>query len=221
MNASKKVTISVLVYVVLFAIMYFTLINSKSVGGDAAGNALSNGLVYLLGLGVSFIIAIIFTIINVRLIRSGSSSWIHAFVFVPILLPLLIYSVDNFAIDNPEQSDNMELNLQLTLEIRSSEKIDSALLTYISSEVEYSRQLIFIQDADNLYYDELPFTLDYETDRKFIIRSGNFETKEYYFELGDALEPFDYSDWIPLNPTGINYSDSLKIEFRYKAVKTR
>lgn len=220
MNASKTVIISVLVYVVLFAIMYFTFINSKFTGGDAAGNALSKGLTYFLGLGVSFIIAIILTIVNMWLIRNGSSFWISALAFVPLLLPLIVFSVDNFAIGNPEQRDDMERNLRLTLEIRSSEKIDSAMLTYKTSEGGYSRKMVFVQDADNFYYDELPFTLSYETDRKFKIRSGNFETEEYYFDLGDAPEPFDYSDWIPLNLTGTHYADSLKIDFRYRIIKT-
>jgi len=221
MNASKTVIISVLVYVVLFAIMYFAFINSNFSGGDAAGSALSKGLVYLLGLGVSFIIAIILTIITIRLIRSDSHVWIKALAFVPILLPMIVFSVDYAGIGSPEQRDDIELNLRLILEIRSSEKIDSAMLTYTSSEGVYSRKLIFIQDADNFYYDELPITLSYDADPKFKIRSGNVETEEYSFDLGDAPEPLDYSDWIPLNTTGTQYADSLKIEFRYKIIITK
>ena len=219
MNASKTVIISVLVYAVLFAILYFTFINSKFTGGDAAGNAMSKGYTYILGLGGSFIIAIILTGINFWLMRNGSPLWIKALALVPILLPMIVIGADYFAIGNREQGDDMERNLRLTVEIRSSEKIDSARLIYKSSMGGYSRKMVFIEGANNFYYDEQPFTVSYEVDGRFKIKSGNFETEEYYFDLEDAPDPLEYSGFIPLNLIGTNYSDSLKIEFRYMVDK--
>ena len=213
MNANKIIIISAVVYVVLFVITYLTVINSKFSGGDAAGNALSSGYAYLLGFGILFILAIIFTIINIWFFSQVSSLWIKLLAFIPILLPVIVFSVDYFGIGNNER-DDIDLNFKLTLEIRSSEKIDSAAITYKSSKGGYSRKLNFNKSEDNFYYDELTFTLGDEEDRRFIINAPNIEIQKNYFRFEYFGGILDYTDWMPLKP--IEPNDSLRIEFRYK-----
>lgn len=216
MNASKIVVVDVIFYIVLFVIMYFTFSNTKFSGGDAAGNALSSGYTWLLGLGVSFVIGIILTIINIWLFKNISSVWIKLFSFVPILLPVIIFSVDYFGIGRPDQNDEFVSSLQLTLEIRSPEKIDSTTLTYKSSKGGYSRKLNFYKGEDNFYYDEFTFSLGDEEDRRFIIKAPNIEIQKNYFRFESFWGNLDYNEWTPLNPSESNIPDSMRIEFRYK-----
>lgn len=219
MNANKTIVIGVLVYVVLFIILSITFVNTKFTGNDAAGNGMAKGLTFFYGLGILFVIAVILTIVNAFFLNRVTHLWIKFIFFVPVLLPLVIFSIEYFEIGRPNPPSITEQVHRLTIEIRTTKKLENPRVSFRSSKGGSHSKLNYKKTEDSFHFYENSNAIFYETGRLFYIRSAEFETPEYQLEIPYEPEIAPYTNWEIFFRTKSGPQDSIRLDFRYKITK--
>ncbi len=219
MNANKTVVIGVILYVVLFIIMSISFVNTKFTGNDPAGNGMAKGLTFFYGLGILFIIAVILTIINAFFLNRVTHLWIKFIFFIPVLLPLVIFGIEYFEIGSPRPPSTDEQVHRLTIEVRTTKKLENPRYSFRSSKGGSHSKLNYKKAEDNFHFYENSNAIFYETGRKFYVRSDEFETPEYQLEIPYEPEIVPFTNWETFFKTKSESQDSIKFEFRYKITK--
>ncbi len=70
MTQKKFIIVSVTLYTIILVVMCCTYLGHQFTGSDPAGNAMAEGLTFFYGLGILFLIAVVFTIINAFLYKN-------------------------------------------------------------------------------------------------------------------------------------------------------
>ena len=219
MSADKTIIITVILYITLFIMMSVAFLNTKFTGNDAAGNGLAKGLTFFYGLGLLFIIAVIVTIINVFFLKNVTSQWIKFFFFVPILLPLLVFGVEYLEIGKSRPPSIEDQAHRLTIEIRTTKELKNALLSFRSSKGGASSKLKDKKIENSFYIYQDNKAIFYESGRKFYIRTDEFETPEYHFEIPYEPKISSFTNWKTLFEEKNDSQQNIKLEFRYKITK--
>lgn len=218
MTATKIIIISVISYISLFSVAYLLFLNSKFTG-DAAGSGLAKGLTFLYGLGFLFLIAIILTIVHIYLFRGVTPLWVKLISFIPLLLPTFVLLIEYFGLGRPKDPPIEEQAYRLTIEIKTTTKLENATLLFRSSKGSSSSKLKPIREEQGVYFYEKSNLISYEEERKFYVYSNEFETTEHYLVIPYEPEVSPFTDWKVLRGMKSNNADSVMLEFRYKITK--
>lgn len=216
MNANKTIVIGVLVYVVLFIILSISFVNTKFTGNDAAGNGMAKGLTFFYGLGILFIIAVILTIINAFFLNKVTHLWIKFIFFIPVLLPLIIFSIEYFEIGRSGPPSIADQVHRLTIEIRTTKKLENPRFSFRSSKGGSHGKLNYKRAEDSFHFYENSNAIFYGTDRVFYVKSAEFETPEYQLEIPYEPEIAPFTDWVVFFKSKSGPQDPIRLEFRYK-----
>jgi hypothetical protein len=153
MTATKIIIISVISYISLFSVAYLLFLNSKFTG-DAAGSGLAKGLTLLYGLGFLFLLAIILTVVHIYLFRGVTPLWVKLISFIPVLLPTFVLLIDVFGLGRPKYPTIEEQAHRLTIEIKTTTKLENATLLFRSSKGSSSSKLKPIREEQGVYFYE-------------------------------------------------------------------
>ncbi len=220
MSANKVVVVSVSLYVILFLVSAILFYNTKFTGNDAAGNGMASGLTFLYGLAILFIIALILTGVNAFFFKNISIQWVKVLFFVPLLLPLLAFSIEFFEIGRPRVPSIDEQAHRLTYQIRTTEKLDSPKLSFRSTKGSSTGKLTFKKKAGDFYLYEKSNAIFFESERKFYISSGSLISEEYHLDIPYEPEIVPYGNWEELIWEYGDLNEALKLEFRYSVTQS-
>ncbi len=218
MTTTKIIIVSVISYISLFSVAYLLFLNSKFTG-DAAGSGLAKGLTFLYGLGFLFLIAIILTVVHIYLFSGVTPLWVKLISFIPLLLPTFVLLIEFFGMGRSEYPSIEEQAHRLTIEIKSTTKLENATLLFRSSKGSSSSKLKPIREEQGVYFYERSNLISYEEGRKFYVYSNDFETTEHYLVITYEPEVSPFTDWKVLQGMKSNNVDSVILEFRYKITR--
>ena len=88
MTSKNYIQNSTIVYIIIYSFILIFYFDIAGYHGDAAGNGMKYGFIFLLKL-IAFITAVILTIINITKLRKVTGLWFKLLSFVPIVLALL------------------------------------------------------------------------------------------------------------------------------------
>jgi len=219
MNANKTIVIGVILYVVLFIILSISFVNTKFTGNDAAGNGMAKGLTFFYGLGILFIFAVVLTIINAFFLNRVTHQWIKFIFFVPVLLPIVVFSIEYFEIGSYRPPSTAEQVHRLTIEIKTTKELGNPRYSFRSSKGGSHSKLNYKKMEGSFHFYENSNAIFYETGRVFYIRSDELETPEYELAIPYELEIVPFTDWETFFKTKGGSKDSIDLEFRYKISK--
>jgi hypothetical protein len=214
MGPGKVIIVSVIAYVVLFGISWIAFLNMKF-SGDAAGSGMEKGLTYLFGLGILFLIGMIITGFGIYFFGSVTQQWIKWAAFVPVLLPIVVFSIEYFEIGRSRGPSLDDPSYRLTFEVRSSEELHEATFLYRSSTGSSSSKLNYIrlENGSNVY--EKSNIINIDNSRKVQIRSDKFNTEQYELEIPEEPSVIPFTGWKMLYESKSD-GDTIRIDFRYK-----
>ncbi|MEM7105483.1 MAG: hypothetical protein AAF502_20265 [Bacteroidota bacterium] len=216
MTANKVIIVSVSLYLVLMALCSVWYSNQSFTKSDAAGNGMASGLTFFYGLGILFIVAIVLTIFNAFFFREVTQTWIKFLFFLPLLLPLLIFSYQFFEIGRPSAADFEDRFRKLTIEIRASEKIDGGTLRFKSSNSSSSSKLRYLRTENDSFIYEKSTAISFGHYRWIQLLYEDFESKIYELEIPEEPELTPFTTWAFLYDINIEDQDTVSVEFRYK-----
>ncbi|KQC30470.1 hypothetical protein [Flagellimonas eckloniae] len=220
MSANKRVLVSVSFYTVLFIVSVILFFNTKFTGNDAAGNGMASGLTFLFGLLGLFIVALILTVINAFSFKNISQYWIKLLFFIPLILPLSVLAAEYFQTGIPKEPSIKEQEHRLTIQIKTTEKLENPKLSFMSSKGSYNSKLTYKKTEGSFYIYEKSTVIVFESDRNFYISSNKIKTQRYYLEIPYEPKIIPYTDWKNLLGTESNINEPLKLEFRYTITKS-
>ncbi|PCI02236.1 MAG: hypothetical protein COB81_05610 [Flavobacteriaceae bacterium] len=226
MKSNLIITGLVTLYVIILLSLYKYYLNTSFNGNELSGNAMAKGLTFFYGLGILFLIAIAFTIINSFFFKDASSIWVKFIFFIPLLLPILIFSgtlleykTPNFIIGLLKNQEKKQVH-QLLFEIRTKEKLSSAAFSFISSKKEAHIILMSgeknIEDDFYVYKNSTAIFNDHK--RMFHISLGGYETTEYNLEIPYKPQIIPFTNWKILHGINKLTQDTIILEFRYKII---
>ncbi|MBT8314460.1 MAG: hypothetical protein KJP26_08365 [Maribacter sp.] len=95
---------------------------------------MAKGLTFFYGLGILFIIAVILTIINAFFLNRVTHLWIKIIFFIPVLSPLVIFGIEYLEIGRYAPPCMAEQAHSLTIEIRTTKKLENPRFSFRSSK---------------------------------------------------------------------------------------
>ncbi len=219
MASNKVIITSVIIYIAILVLMYVSYSNQQFTGSDAAGNGMAAGLTFFYGLGILFLIAVIFTIINAFFFKGITATWVKFLFFVPITLPVLLFLITFFEIGTPRQASIEKQAHRLTFEIRTKESLKDATFSFRSSKGGSHSKMKNEKVEDDFYIYENRNAIFYEDKRKFYISFNGYETPEQYLEIPYEPKIIPFTKWEVLHGIKGDTQDTIKLEFRYKITK--
>lgn len=193
--------------------------NTKFTGNDAAGNGMAKGLTFFYGLGMLFIIALVLTIINAFFLNRVTQLWVKLLFLVPVLLPLLVFSIEYFEIGRPRPPSIAKQVHRMTIEIRSTEKLVNPRFSFRSSKGGSHSKLNYKRTEDHYHYYRNSNAVFYESARVFYILSDDFESPEHQLPIPYEPKITPFTNWESFYKTKSSSQDAINLEFRYKISK--
>jgi hypothetical protein len=219
MTPNKTIILSVIIYIILLIILVIIYHNTKFTGSDAAGNGMAKGLIFLYGLVFLFLAAIVVTIINAFFFSGITQQWIKFLFFVPIVLPSIIFAHEVLEIGKSRPPDIDKQAHRLSIEIRSTQKLENPSLAFRTSGGSSFGKLELTKSESDYFYYKVSRTIYYESERKFYIASDKVKTVEYFFDIPYKPEIIPFTEWYALSVSNDSIQDTISMEFRYQVTK--
>lgn len=209
----------VTLYATLFVAMAISYSKKKFTGSDAAGNGMAKGLTFFYGLGILFLIAVVLTIINAFFFKDINATWVKFLFFVPISLPVLIFTFTFLEIGIPRQASIKKQTHKLTIEVRTKEKLEDVSFSLRTSSSGSHCRVNNGKEEAGFYVHTFGSAIFYETYRVFSMRWTGYKTLKYELEIPYKPQIIPFTNWETLSGINEATKDTIKLEVRYKISK--